>query len=144
MIKVRSAWRSKTNDLKVLIPAKTWHFFSCLFFFLGQYLQHVEVPRLEAESELQLPAYTTATAAQDLSHASATYTTARSSAGSLTYWVRPGIEPASSWILVGFISAEPQWEFPLFLLQNVSEPHHGGWGLASLKLALMPLEHILT
>ena len=41
----------------------------CLFFFffLGPHPRHMEVPRLGAESELQLPAYTTATAAQDLS-----------------------------------------------------------------------------
>ena len=30
-------------------------------------MQHIEVPRLRVESELQLPAYTTATAMQDLS-----------------------------------------------------------------------------
>ena len=30
------------------------------FFFFGPHLQHMEVPRLEVESELQLPAYTTA------------------------------------------------------------------------------------
>ena len=35
----------------------------------------MEVPRLEAEFELQLPAYTTATAMPDPSH-TATYTTA--------------------------------------------------------------------
>ena len=35
------------------------------FFFLGPLLRHMEVPRLGVESELQLPAYTTATAAQD-------------------------------------------------------------------------------
>ena len=38
------------------------------FFFLGPHLQHKEVPRLGVESELQLPAYTTATATPDLSH----------------------------------------------------------------------------
>ena len=32
--------------------------------------------------------------------------------GSPTHWVRPGIEPASSWTLVGFISAAPQGELP--------------------------------
>ena len=32
------------------------------FFFLGPHLQHTEVPGLGVESELQLPAYTTATA----------------------------------------------------------------------------------
>ena len=36
--------------------------------FLGLYLQHMEVPRLGVELELQLLAYTTATATQDLSH----------------------------------------------------------------------------
>ena len=44
--------------------------------------------------------------------ASVTYTTAHNNAGSLTHWARPGIEPASSWILVGFFSAAPQQEFP--------------------------------
>ena len=35
--------------------------------------------------------------------------------------VGPGVEPASSWILVGFITAEPQWKLPIFLfLWNVS------------------------
>ena len=46
---------------------------------------------------------------------SATYTTAHGNAGSLTPWARPGIEPASSWILVRFVSSEPQWE-----LQNAT------------------------
>ena len=41
-----------------------------------------------------------------------TYTTAHGNAGSLTHWVRPGIEPASSRVLVGFVTAEPQWELP--------------------------------
>ena len=35
------------------------------FFFLGLHLQHMEVPRLGVKLELQLPAYTTATAMQD-------------------------------------------------------------------------------
>ena len=37
-------------------------FFLCFFFFLGGHLQHMEVPRLGIQSELQLSAYTTATA----------------------------------------------------------------------------------
>ena len=41
-------------------------FFS--FFFLGLHLHHMEVPRLGVESELQLAAYTTATATLGLSH----------------------------------------------------------------------------
>ena len=35
------------------------------FFFLGLYLQHMEVPRLGVELELHLPAYATATATWD-------------------------------------------------------------------------------
>ena len=41
---------------------------------------------------------------------SVTYTAAHNNARSLTLWARPGIKPGSLWILVGFISAEPQWE----------------------------------
>ena len=36
-----------------------------VFVFLGLYPRHMEVPRLGVESELQLPAYTTATATPD-------------------------------------------------------------------------------
>ena len=39
-----------------------------LLCFLGPHLRHMEVPRLGVELELQLLAYTTATATQDLSH----------------------------------------------------------------------------
>ena len=42
----------------------TFFFFFC---FLGPHPWHVEVPRLGVSSELQLPAYTTATATPDLS-----------------------------------------------------------------------------
>ena len=58
--------------------------FVLFFVFLGPHPLHMEVPRLGVQSELQLPAYTTA----------------HSSARSLTHWVRPRIEPTSSWILV--------------------------------------------
>ena len=39
-----------------------------LLLFLGLHLQHVEVPRPGVESELQAPAYTTATATRDPNH----------------------------------------------------------------------------
>ena len=42
--------------------------FFFFFFFLGLHLWHMEVPRLEVKSELQLPAYATATATLVLSH----------------------------------------------------------------------------
>ena len=60
----------------------------------------MEIPRLGVKSELQLPAYTTA----------------HSNARSLTLWARPGIEPASSWIVVRFVSAEPRRKLLLSFL----------------------------
>ena len=39
-------------------------------------------------------------------------------AGSLTHWGRPGIEPATSWFLVGFISAAPWWELHGWLFMH--------------------------
>ena len=98
-------------------------FFFFSFCFLGPYLRNMEVPRLGVESELYLPAYTTATATQDSSHIRAvTYTTAHSNTGPLTHWARPGIEPASSWIPVRFTSMAPQRELHLSLLMEIKCP----------------------
>ena len=93
-------------------------FLSFFFFFgfLGLYPRHVEVPRLlSAESELQLLVYSTAMASLDLSII-CDYTIAHGNARSLIHWARSGIEPASSWILAGFIYAAPQWELLWFLI----------------------------
>ena len=49
---------------------------------------------------------------------SATYTIAHGNARSLTHWWRPGIKPASSWILVRFVSTEPWQEFLLSITKN--------------------------
>ena len=46
---------------------------------------------------------------------SVTYTTDHSNTESLTHWLRPGMEPASSWILLGFVTTEPQWELYISL-----------------------------
>ena len=53
-----------------------------------------------------------------------TYTTAHGNAGSLTHQARPGIEPATSWFIVRFISAAPQWKLLPFgnLLMHATEP----------------------
>ena len=55
------------------------------FFFLGLYLWHMEIPRLQVQSELQLLAYNTATAMQDLSQMGDLYHSS-GTAGSLTHW----------------------------------------------------------
>ena len=45
--------------------------------------------------------------------ASETHTTAPGNAGSLTHRARPGMEPATSWIIVRFVSAAPHREPPV-------------------------------
>ena len=47
---------------------------------------------------------------QGICAVSATCTTAHGNARSLTHRVGPGIEPVSSWILVGFVTTKPQQE----------------------------------
>ena len=54
------------------------------------------------------------------SSTSVTYSTAHSYAGSLTPWVRPGMEPVSSWMLVRFVTIQPQWGLPFSFLSNKS------------------------
>ena len=80
--------------------------FCFVFGFLGPHSQHMEVPRLEVKSELQLQGYATATATPDLSLLCILHH--NSNAGSLTYFARPGIEPLSSWILSGFVTSKPR------------------------------------
>ena len=82
-----------------------WVFLSfCVFFlsfclFQGHFPRHMEVPRLGG---------LIGAVATDLRHwiraTSATYTTAHGKARSPTHWARPGIEPATSWFLVGFVN----------------------------------------
>jgi len=82
-------------------------------------LQHMAVPRLRIKLELYVLAYTMATTMQDLSQVCDLH----SNIGSLTHWARPAIEPASSWILVRFISVEPQWELRVFFFSQHSCGH---------------------
>ena len=75
----------------------------CFVLLLGLYLQHVNVPRLGVELELRLQP-TLQPQQHKIQATSMTYTTAHDNAGSLSHWAKPGIEPASSWILAGFIT----------------------------------------
>ena len=90
-----------------LLPHVVDFFLFFFFCFLGPHLRHMEVPRLEVESELQLPAYATA----------------HGNAGSLTHWARPGIELTPSWILVGF---EPWWELQYVVNLDLHSQIRGG------------------
>ena len=69
---------------------------------------HLEVPRLGVNLELQLLVYITTTASPDLSYLHHS-SWQRQIIGN---WTRPWIEPASSWMLVRFISPDPQQELP--------------------------------
>ena len=87
------------------------------FVFLGPHLWHMEVPRLVSSwscSRQPRP--------QPWQHriraASVTYTTAHGNAGSLTHWIRPGMEPATSWFLVRSVFAAPQWELPMYYFKR--------------------------
>ena len=66
---------------------------------IGPHPQHMEVPRLGVESE-----------PRGIRAVSATHSTALGNAGSSTHGARPGIERATSWFLVGFVSAAPRRE----------------------------------
>ena len=84
-------------------------FFFFFFCFLGPHPRHMEVPRLGVESELQLPAYTTATAMQDLSCICNLHHS------SWQGWIFIKLSKARDqthilMVLVGSISTEPQWE----------------------------------
>ena len=95
-----------------------------LFILGGPHVKHMEVSRLGVKSELQLPAYATATVKQ-IWAMSVTYTTAHGNTRSLTHWVRLGIEPTSSWMLVRFVSAALWWELTIFLFYHGHTlPHH--------------------
>ena len=72
----------------------------------------MEVSRLGVKSELL--AYASAIARQ-IQATSAINTAFLGNAGFLAHRVRPGLEPTSSWILVRFVSAAPQWELLFFL-----------------------------
>jgi len=74
-----------------------------LLISLGPHEGHMEFPKVGVQLELQLPASARATTS-GIQVASATYTTAQSNAGFLTHWSRPEIEPASSWMLAGFVN----------------------------------------
>ena len=83
-----------------------WKFVSLWFFFFKWLnLWHMEVTRLGIELELQLRPMPQPQQCWMLA-ASATCTAACSNARSLTFWVRPGIESASSWILCQILNLQ--------------------------------------
>ena len=77
-------------------------FFLLYLLFLGPHPRHMEVPRSNQNCSCRW--CRPQPQQSKIQDTSATCTTAHSNVGSLTYWERPGIEPASSRILVGFVN----------------------------------------
>ena len=77
-------------------------FFPQFFVFLEQHPQHMDVPRLGIYLELQLPVYDTVRAMPDPCHIFDLHHRSRQ-CWILNHWTRPGIKPASSWELFGFL-----------------------------------------
>ena len=107
-LKLWNTWIIKFQRNKKTILKRNKPFFA----FLGPHPQDMEVPRLGVQTELQPPAYTTAT----LDPSSVcNLTTAHSNARSLTHWVRPGAEPEFSSML-GSVTVKPWWELLNFFI----------------------------
>ena len=70
-------------------------------------------------SKLHLHPTPQLTATLDPQTTSATYNTAHGNARFLTHCTRQGIEPASSWILIKFVSTALQWELLKCLQINI-------------------------
>ena len=100
----------------------------------------MEVPRLGVRYEIQLLAYTTPTAMQDLSHICDLHHSS---------WQCQIPNPlardqtASSWILVSFITAEPQWELPkeyhFVLMSTIGEIANCFKPLSVIAIAILKL-----
>ena len=65
-----------------------------IYLFIGPHLQHMEVPRLGVKSELQLPAYTTATATWDPSRICSLHHS------SWQCWILNPLSGARNWTLI--------------------------------------------
>ena len=91
--------------------------FCFCFCFSGLHLQHMEVPRLGVQS---IRSHQPIPQPQQcrIQAESAACATGCGDAGSLAYWVGPGIEPSSSWILVGFASFWATMGTTCFLFKN--------------------------
>ena len=105
-------------------------FLNFTYLFIYFFLLFRDVPMTYASSQAR--GWIWAIAAGH-SHSHRIYTTAHSNSVSLTHWVRPGINPVSSRIPVGFIFPAQQWEFPnlifvfwSFCLFTAKSAAHGG------------------
>ena len=102
-------WAKKKIGINFVLFFFLFLFGAFCFFWL--YLQYTEVPRLKSNRSCSCWLMPQPQQCW-VQTASLTYTTAQGNARSLTYQARPGIEPASSWILVRFINHRAMTELP--------------------------------
>ena len=82
-----------------------------IYFYLGLHAQHMEVPSLGVQLDWNYSRWPMPQPQQcQIWAMSVTCRTAHGNARFLTHWVRMGIEPEFSWMLVRFFSTKPQWE----------------------------------
>ena len=107
-----SSVSSKQEVVHIISFFLFFFFFFCLFsfVFLGLYPQHMNVPRLGVDSELQLLVYTTAIAMPESEMC-------LRSVPELTEQGQ-GSEPSSSWILVGFVNHWATMGTPILLISK--------------------------
>ena len=97
--KIQSYFLKRLDGNKPSVKTRSILTYLDFFLFLGPHPWHMAVPRLGVTSELQVPAYTTATAISDLSHICNLYHSSQHTRSP------PGIKPGSSRMPVRFISA---------------------------------------
>ena len=112
----RLSFLCSSNTENNFLPEKKG-FFKCYFLFFSYFCLFKAAPAAYGGSQARrLIGATAAGLHQSNSNPrSKLYTTAHGNTGSLTHWARPGIEPETSWFLVGFASAAPWWELQMLL-----------------------------
>ena len=95
--------------------------FFCLFVFLGPPCSMWRFPGFWGLIRAKATGLCHSHSNTRIQAVSATCATAQGNAGSLTHWVRPLIEPATSWFLVGFVSSTPRQELhqPIVLFKEI-------------------------
>ena len=111
-----------TTILSYTFFQKRWIFPPLLFYlfiffvFLGSHQQHMKAPRFRVELELSIVAglHHSHSKARSKPYLRPTpqLKAMQGNAGFLAHWARPGIEHASSWMLVRFILTDPGWDPP--------------------------------
>ena len=100
-----------------ILVCPSFFFFSFFLFFFFSLFR--PVPKAYGSSQARgwigaiATGLITASAKQDPSRVcNLRYAIAHANTRLITHWVRPGIEPTSSWMPVGFLTAKPQQKLP--------------------------------